>query len=89
MAPQKRSERGFFFPTGFYVGQGTIEDNQKRCKFKIATYLTCHTSINAGEDSSDMLQEEVCLFKMHRTKCTAVITFLLAPHLGENKPPKL
>lgn len=35
------------------------------------------------EDLSDILQEEMGAFKMHRTNRMAVITSVLAPHFGE------
>ncbi|KAE8280143.1 hypothetical protein D5F01_LYC22285 [Larimichthys crocea] len=60
-------------------GAGTVKDDQKRRELRIATYVACHTSINAVQDLSDILQEEM----MHRTTCTAIITSVLAPHFRE------
>ena len=77
------SVKSFAVPVGSGAGQGTIKDDQKRCELRIATYVACHTSINAVGDLSDILQEEMGAFKMHRTKCTAVITSVLAPHFRE------
>ncbi len=77
------SVKSFAVAVGSGVGQGTVKDDQKRRELRIATYVACHTSINAVEDLSDILQEEMGAFKMHRTKCTAVITSVLAPHFRE------
>ena len=35
------------------------------------------------DDLSDILQDEMGAFKMHKTKCTAVIKSVLAPHFRE------
>ena len=35
------------------------------------------------DDLSDILQDEMGAFKMHKTKCTAVITSVLASHFRE------
>ena len=77
------SVKSFAVPVGSGVGQNTVKDDQKRCELRIATYVACHTSIIAVQDLSDILQEEMGAFKMHRTKCTAVITSVLAPHFRE------
>ena len=76
------SVKSFAVPTGYGAG-ATIKDDQKRRGLRVATYVACHTSINAVDDLSDILQDEMGAFKMHRTKCTAVITSVLAPHFRE------
>lgn len=53
-------------------GQNT-NDHQKCRELRIATYVACHTSINAVDDLTDILQDETRAFKMHRIKCTTVI----------------
>lgn len=60
-----------------------ICDDQKRHELQIATYIACHTSINAVDDLSDILKDETRAFQMHRTKCTAVIKSVLAPYFRE------
>ena len=35
-----------------------------------ATYVACHTSINAVQGLSDILQEEMGAFEMQRTECS-------------------
>ncbi|KAL0153997.1 hypothetical protein M9458_050699, partial [Cirrhinus mrigala] len=77
------SVKSFAVPRGSAAGQKTIQDDQKRCELRIATYVACHTSVNAVDDLSDIIQDEVGAFKMHRTKCTAVIKSVLAPHFRE------
>ena len=76
------SVKSFAVPTGPGAG-ATIKDDQKRRELRVATYVACHTSINAVDDLSDILQDEMGAFKMHKTKCTAVITSVLAPHFRE------
>lgn len=69
------SVKSFAVPmgSGSGAGQSTIKD------------VACHTSINAVEDLSDILQDEMGAFKMHRTKCTAVIKSVLAKEdIGES-----
>lgn len=58
----------------------TPDDDQKHCELRIATYVTCHTSVSAVEDLLDIIQDKVGAFQMHRTKCTAVIKSVLMPH---------
>lgn len=65
------------------AGQCLIKDDQKRCEIRIAAYIAFHTSINAVDDLSDILKDEMGTFQMHRTKCTAVIKSMLAPHFRE------
>ena len=76
------SVKSFTVPMAGNSG-GTINDDQKRCELRIATYVACHTSINAVDDLSDILHEEMGTFKMHSTKCSAVIKSVLAPHFRE------
>lgn len=67
----------------FTVSAAKVHDppsSQKRRELRIATYVACHTSINAVDELSDILQDETGAFQMHRTKCTAVIRSMLAPH---------
>ena len=56
----------------------SINDDQKRRELRIATYIACHTSINAVDELSDILQDEVGSFKMHRTKCSAIIKSVIS-----------
>lgn len=77
------SIKAFAVPAGSGAGQATIKDDQKHRELRVAAYVACHTSINAVDDLSDILQEEMGAFKMHRTKCTAVITSVLAPHFRD------
>ncbi len=65
------------------AGQCLIKDDQKRSEIRIAAYIACHTSINAVDDLSDILKDEMGTFQMHRTKCTAIIKSVLAPHFRE------
>ncbi len=65
------------------AGQCLIKDDQKRREIRIAAYIACHTSINAVDDLSDILKDEMGTFQMHRTKCTAIIKCVLAPHFRE------
>ena len=62
---------------------GEICNDQKRREIRVATYVACHTSINALDDLSDILEEEFGKFRMHRTKCTAMIKSVLAPHFRD------
>ena len=75
--------KSFAVPMGSGVGQGTVKDDRKHCELRIATCVACHTSINAVQDLSDIVQEVMGVFKMHRTRCTAVITSVLAPYFRE------
>ncbi len=65
------------------AGQCLIKDDQKRSEIRIAAYIACHTSINAVDDLSDILKDEMGTFQMHRTKCTAIIKSVLTPHFRE------
>lgn len=65
------------------AGQCPIKDDQKRREIRIAAYIACHSSINAVDDLSDILKDEMGTFQMHRTKCTAIIKSVLAPHFRE------
>ncbi len=48
------------------AGQCLIKDDQKRREIRIAAYIACHTSINAVDDLSDILKDEMGTFQMHR-----------------------
>lgn len=61
----------------------SICDDQKRRELRVATYVACHTSINAVDELSDILKDEIGAFKMHRTKCSAVIKSVLAPYFRD------
>ncbi|KAL1252639.1 hypothetical protein QQF64_017332 [Cirrhinus molitorella] len=61
----------------------TICDDQKRRELRIATYIACHTSVNAVDELSDMLNDETGGFQMHRTKCSAVIKSVLGPYFRD------
>lgn len=65
------------------AGQCPIKDDQKRREIRIAAYIACHSSINAVDHLSDLLKDEMGTFQMHRTKCTAIIKSVLAPHFRE------
>lgn len=71
------------------AGQCPIKDDQKRREIRIAAYIACHSSINAVDDLSDILKGEMGTFQMHRTKCTAIIKSVLAPHFREELVNKL
>ena len=77
------SVKAFTVPAANAGPSGTINDDQKRRELRIATYVACHTSINAVDDLSDIWHDETGAFSMHRTKCTAVIRSVLAPHFRE------
>lgn len=65
------------------TGSGTISDDQKHREIITATYVATNTSINAVDEFGEILKEELGAFRMHRTKCTALINSLLGPYFKQ------
>lgn len=61
----------------------SICNDQKRRELQIATHVACHKSINAVDELSDILEDEIGAFKMYRTKCSAVMRSVLAPYFRD------
>ncbi|XP_078509628.1 uncharacterized protein LOC144769412 [Lissotriton helveticus] len=57
-----------------------LSNDQKRRELRIAVQTACSTSINSIDRLGEILSEEVPPFRMHRTKCTALINGLLGPY---------
>lgn len=70
-------------PHGIWCWSTHHKDDQKCSELRIATYVACYTSVSAVDDLSDIIQDEVGAFRMHRTKCTSVIKSVQAPHFRE------
>lgn len=82
------SVKSFAVPMGSVVGQSTVKDDQKRSELKIATYVAFHTSINAVQDLSDKLQEEMGAFK--RTgQSVQLSSHLFWHHISERRWRKM
>ncbi|KAH7978728.1 hypothetical protein HPB49_006553 [Dermacentor silvarum] len=55
--------------------------DQARREVRIALFTATHTPVSAVDELGEILQEEFDgKFRMHRTKCAAVIKNVLAPH---------
>lgn len=81
---KKVTQRQIFCCTdGSGAGQGPIKDD--KIVVNLELQVACQTSINAVEDFSDVIQDKMGVFKMHRTKCTAAIKSVLAPHFREER----
>lgn len=46
----------------------------------LAMYIAEHTSIQAIDHLTELCKNKFCVSKIHRTKCTAIIREVLAPH---------
>lgn len=57
---------------------------QKRCALKISLFTACHMALNSVDEPSGILNGELRQdIALHRTKCTALITKVIAPHFAE------
>ncbi|XP_078521674.1 uncharacterized protein LOC144828067 [Lissotriton helveticus] len=61
----------------------SISNDQKRREIRFAIQTACCTSINNIDGYGDILKDEFPAFRMHRTKCTALINSLLGPYFKE------
>lgn len=56
--------------------------DQARREVRIALFTAMHASVSAVDELGEILQEFDGKFRMHRTKCAAVIKNVLAPHFN-------